>query len=442
MSDTTQVEYTQTNPSLGSKKPTNVRWSIFIALLVLTTINYVDRSILSVAMPAIQKDLNLDPALVGVVLSSFFWGYALMQIPSGFIIDRVRPDKIVLGSAVGWGIAQTLTGFANTASHLMFFRVLLGVTESPIMPAGGKLQGMWLPSKERARGATINDAGAPLGSAVGGPIIVAFMAWFGGWRGALIGAGLLTVVIGFLAYRVIKGSPSTNKRLNQAERDYINNALAEENAKADAEAKTKIDMKTYLKSRSFWGMCLGWFSFNTVFYGLLTWGPTYLAQTQHIDIKSVGFSTLVIFGCGFIGELIGGVFVDKWREKGGKYNTVMKTTLAIAGLGAALSILLLTKTSSLASAIALLSFALFFLRWAGIFWSVPSAIAQRQHTGVMGGCMNFAGNIAGVITPIYIGLIVKFTGTFTTGLLMFVLAGVLLAIAGSLINYEKKIGVA
>jgi MFS transporter, ACS family, D-galactonate transporter len=442
MSSSAKPENNLKSNLLTNIKPTNVRWQIFIAMLVLATINYVDRAVLSIAMPEIQKDLHLDPAVVGVILSSFFWGYAAMQIPSGILLDKFRPDKIVLGSAVGWGIAQTLTGFVNGANVLMFLRVLLGITEAPVMPAGAKMQGMWLPSKERARGATIIDSGAPLGTAVGGPIIVAFMAWFGGWRGALIGAGILTILIGIVAYNVIKGNPDSNKRVNEAEREYIKSALTEEYEQAQKEAKVDIGIKEYLKSRNFWGMCLGWFSFNTVFYGLLTWGPSFLAKTQHIDIKSIGFSTLLIFGCGFIGELAGGFLADSWRLKGGKYNTVMKTIFAVAGIGTSISIFMLSRTTSLVMAIGLLSFALFFLRWAGIFWSVPAAIAQRQHVGVIGGAMNFAGNIAGVITPIYIGLIVQFTGSFYAGLMIFTAAGLLLALAGSIINYEKKVGAA
>lgn len=442
MLNSAEKDYGPKNILLSNAKPTNVRWTIFIAMLILTTINYVDRAVLSIAMPDIQRDLNLNPALVGVILSSFFWGYAAMQVPSGFLLDRVRPHKVVLGSAVGWGIAQVLTGFATSGNLLMAFRVLLGIAEAPVMPAGAKLQGLWLPSKERARGATINDAGAPLGSAIGGPIVIAFMAWFGGWRGALIGAGLLTIVIGYFCYRTIKGNPDTNKRVNEAEREYIKSELAAEYDAAQKEATVNIGTKDYLKSRSFWGMCLGWFCFNTVFYGLLTWGPSFLAKTQHINIQSIGFSTLIIFGCGFIGELIGGFLADAWRLKGGKYNTVMKTVFAVAGIGTAISIFLLSRTTSLTGAIALLSFALFFLRWAGIFWSVPAAIAQRQHVGVVGGSMNLAGNIAGVITPIYIGLIVQFTGSFYAGLMIFTAAGVVLALAGAIINYEKKVGVA
>ncbi|MFC4766781.1 MFS transporter [Effusibacillus consociatus] len=423
-----------------TSKPTNVRWQVFLMLLALVTINYVDRAVLSIAMPAISKDLHFDPAVVGVILSSFFWGYALMQIPSGWLADRFRPDKVVVGAAFAWGFVQTLTGFVSTSKALIFLRVLLGITEAPVYPGGAKLQSVWLSSKERGRGATILDSGAPLGTAIGGPVIVAFMAWFGGWRGALIGAGLLTLVVAWLAWRVIKGTPATNKRMNEAEREYIRQALEEEYEAHKKQAGASVSAKAYLKARNFWCMCLGWFSFNTVFYGLMTWGPSYLAKTQNLDIKSLGFSTLVIFGCGFVGEIIGGWIADKWREKGGNFNTVMRTMLAIAGIMTSLSIFLLTKTSSLTAAISLLSMALFFLRWAGLYWSVPAAISQREHVGTVGGCMNFSGNIAGITTPIYVGLIVSATGSYFLALMVFVAAGLLLATASSLINYNKKIG--
>ncbi|MBI0579632.1 MFS transporter [Neobacillus cucumis] len=423
-------------------KPTNIRWRVFFMLLMLVTINYVDRAVLSIAMPAIQKDLGLDAAVVGTILSAFFWGYAAMQIPSGWIADRVRPDKVVFGAALGWGIVQTLTGFITGAKSLMFLRVLLGITEAPVMPGSSKLQTIWLSSKERGRGATIIDSGAPLGTAVGGPIIVAFMAWFGGWRGALIGAGVLTIVVAWLVWRVIKGGPASNSKVNAAEREYIRQALAEEYEEHNKNATgIKIGAKDYLSARNFWCMCLGWFSFNTVFYGLLTWGPSYLAQTQHLDIKSIGFSTLVIFGCGFVGEIIGGLITDKWRDKGGNFNTVMRTMLSIAGIMTAGAIFMLSRSTSLTMAITTLSIALFFLRWGGLYWAVPAAISQREHVGTIGGCMNLAGNIAGVITPIYIGLIVSTTGSYFIALMVFVCAGLLLATVSSLINYNKKIGV-
>ncbi|MGE6613469.1 MFS transporter [Peribacillus sp. NPDC076916] len=420
-------------------KPTNVRWQVFVALLGLTTINYIDRAVLSVAMPALQKDLALDPAIVGLVLSSFFWGYALMQIPVGLIADRYRPDKLIVGSALAWGLAQTLTGFVSTSKMLIFLRVLLGIAESPMFPSGSKMQSVWLTSKERGRGATLLDSGASLGTALGGPLTIAFMAWLGGWRGALIGVGLLTIVIGLISWKVIKGTPETNPRVNKAEREYLKIAHLEE-YNSDSQGKTQTTMiKHYFKNRNFWCMCLGFYSLNTIFFGLMTWGPNYLAKTQGLDITTIGGAILLIFGAGVVGELTGGWIADKWREKGGKFNTVMHTLLVISGLISASCILLLTLSTSPTMAVTLLCIALFFLRWAGLYWSVPATIAQREHVGTIGGCMNFAGNMAGVITPIVIGFIVSFTGSYFMGLVLFSIFGLILAGASLFIDFTKKV---
>ena len=160
---------------MATEKPTSVRWSIFIILLILCTINYIDRAVLSVTMPSIQKELGLDPALVGFVLSAFFWGYAPMQIPAGWLADRFRTDRLLIVSAVFWGILQIITGFLSSGKAFMAVRALLGVSESPMYPASTKLQSVWLTSKERGRGAAVFDSGAAMGTAIGGPIVVLFV---------------------------------------------------------------------------------------------------------------------------------------------------------------------------------------------------------------------------------------------------------------------------
>lgn len=177
--------------TLQSEKPTKVRWMVFGSLLALCTVNYIDRAVISICMPSIEADLHFGPALVGVILSAFFWGYTLMQIPSGWIADRLGPGKTILGSGILWGVFQVITGFLSSSSAFMAVRALLGASEAPIYPASSKLQSVWLTKNERTRGAAIVDAGSALGTAIGGPLIIAFLAWFGGWRGALMGGRCL-----------------------------------------------------------------------------------------------------------------------------------------------------------------------------------------------------------------------------------------------------------
>lgn len=428
---------------MTSMKPTNVRWGVFFTLLVLCTINYVDRAVLSICMPAIQKDLSLDPAIVGVILSSFFWGYAAMQIPVGWLLDRFRPDKLIVLSAALWGVFQMLTGFVSSSKMFMFLRVLLGISESPIYPGGTKLQSVWLTSKERARGSSLMDSGAALGNAVGGPLVILFMAWFGGWRGALIGAGVITLLIALGSWRFIQGNPDTNPRVNQLERDYIKNTLAEEYEmakNADGSLLRKVGFTDYLTSTNFWLMLIGFFAIDAYWFGIMTWGPNFLAKTQNLDIKAIGGSVLIIFGTGAVVELIGGWVTDKWRQTG-DINTVMRTLLGVLAIGMAVSMYFLSKATTLTEAIAWLTIGVSFERWAGmLFFVIPPAISQREHVGTVAGCMNFVGNLAGVLTPIIIGFILSLTGSFDGALMMFVGFGIMILISAVFLDFSKKVG--
>ncbi len=146
---------------------TAVRWRIFAIVFVMVVINLIDRTTLSIAMPTISKEFQLTPTLQGVVLSAFFWSYALLQIPGGLLIDRFGPRKMIAGSTILWGVFQTLAGFATGGWSLLLTRVGLGAAEAPLFPAGAKLSALWLAPVERGRGAVLMDSGAPLGAAFG-----------------------------------------------------------------------------------------------------------------------------------------------------------------------------------------------------------------------------------------------------------------------------------
>src|SRR5699024_547709 len=143
----------------------------------------------SVALPAINKEFNLPPELTGLLLSAFFWTYALMQVPVGWLIDKFGPRKLLTASCVGWGAATAASGMTVGFGSMFIARLGIGVTEAGVMPAGGKINALWTPAKARGRGATILDAGAPLGAGIGGSAIAGRIALPGSWRWAFIIAG-------------------------------------------------------------------------------------------------------------------------------------------------------------------------------------------------------------------------------------------------------------
>lgn len=433
-----------TNPAASAaEKRTSVRWKLFALLLVLVTVNYVDRGSISVALPIIQKEFNLTPELTGLLLSAFFWTYALMQVPVGWLIDRFGPRKMVTASCVGWGAATAASGLTGGFASMFVARSAIGVTEAGIMPAGGKLNAIWMHSKERGRGATILDSGAPLGAGLGGIIITALIAMTGSWRWSFVIAGVATVTLGLVAWRYIRDNPREHPAVSEAEAAYLEESHRAEDAAAGLGegGEARRALVPYMRFRSFWAMCIGWFGFNGVFYGLLTWGPLYLSQAKGFNLKEIGWSTLVIFGAGFVGELIGGYLADRLRAQGHGANRVMRSLLGFAAVVVAAGLVSVTMIPGPIAAVLLLSVVLFFLRWVGLFWSVPSILGGRTNAGVLGGAMNLGGNVAGFLTPIVVGLIVGATGGYTWALLYFVGSALVMLASVVTLDYSKRLPV-
>jgi MFS transporter, ACS family, D-galactonate transporter len=423
----------------GAARPSSVRWKIFFLMLFLVSVNHIDRASLSVAMPLISKEFSIEPAWQGVILSSFFWTYAFMQVPGGMLADRFKPRIVIALATVFWGAFQAIAALATNWFVLLLSRLGLGASEAPIYPAGGKLNGIWMTQTERGRGATLLDGGAPLGAALGSFVITWLIAAFNSWRMAFVIAGVGTMLCGLWAWYYIRNSPRQHPSVNEAEARYIEQAHALEDAAAPASPGGS--WVGYFRYRSVWCMCLGWMFFNVTFYGLLTWMPTYLFNVHNLDIKSLGNTSFIIFFSGFVGELIGGWIGDRWRSSGGSPNLVYRTLFAIAATMVTISIFLVAYTSNAILVVVLLSSTLFFLRWCGMYWVIPAALAGREKAGFLGGCMNLGGNIAGITTPIIIGFIVQATGSYFLALMYFAFAGVALLICSTLIDYSRRLPV-
>ncbi|AHB04875.2 major facilitator transporter [Pandoraea pnomenusa 3kgm] len=417
----------------------SVRWKIFLMMLLLITINYVDRASLSVAMPLISKEFDLTPAMEGLILSSFFWTYAFMQIPGGMLADKYKPRIVIATATVLWGAFQAMAALCTNSTALLLTRLGLGAAEAPIYPAGGKLNAIWMTKNERGRGAALLDGGSPLGAALGAVIITWLIATLGSWRLAFVVAGVGTVLAGAVAWRYIRNTPREHPAINELEVRFIEEAQAAESGAEPANISGRT--LDFFKYRSVWCMTSGQMCFNVVYYGLLTWMPSYLNKVHGFDLKSMGGASFIIFFSGFVGEQIGGWITDKWKDAGGRPNVVMRTIFGVAAALTTISIFSVAYVSNSIAIVVLLSSTLFFLRWCGLFWCIPSMIGTRNKVGFLGGLMNLGGNISGIAVPVIVGLIVQFTGSYFLALMLFAAGGVGLLLSALSINYEKKIPV-
>jgi ACS family D-galactonate transporter-like MFS transporter len=415
---------------LTARAASTVRWRIFGIVFALVVINLIDRVTLSIAMPTIAKEFSLEPAMQGIILSAFFWSYALLQIPGGWLIDRFGPRALITGATVGWGFFQAIAGVASGGISLLISRVGLGAAEAPLFPAGAKLNSIWLSSKERARGAVLVDSGAPLGAAFGGVIIAWLILSLGSWRTAFFVAGIATNQLGAIAWWYLRDEPADHSGVNAGELALIKLA-------ASASDAAQRDAPRTITPRSFAAILVGRMSWAMINFGLLTWGPSYLAQARGFDLKQMGGATFVIFLSGMFGSLASGFLVDKLQERGMRRGTVYKTALGVSGAGVMLSFFALPEIADPVAAVALLSCTLFLLYFGSLYWSFPAILAPKDKVGIVGGAMNFAGSSSGIAIPIITGLILQATGAYLMVLYFFAGCAALYVIGSLLIDFQN-----
>ena len=381
-------------------RPGRVRWGVFGVVFLLVVVNLVDRIALSIAMPTISREFQLDARTQGFILSAFFWSYALLQIPAGWLIDRFGPRRLIVAAAVGWGVFQTLAAAATGWLFLLLVRIGLGAMEAPLFPAGAKLNALWLTPGERARGAVLMDSGSPLGAALGGVLIAGLMLGLGSWRAAFATAGFATIALGWFAWRWLRDDPAEHPSIGVAELALIRGPVGRDRTSSAerSSALTPANLAAVLVGRASWAM---------INFGLLTWGPSYLSHARGFDLKRIGGATFAIFFAGAFGALASGWCVDALQARGCSRALAYKGALGVSGAGVLAAFVLLPQVVDPITAVTLLSFTVFCLYWGSLYWSLPVILAPREKVGLIGGIMNFAGSSSGIAVPIITGYILQ-----------------------------------
>jgi ACS family D-galactonate transporter-like MFS transporter len=406
-----------TNPA-----PTKIRFYILTLVAACTTINYLDRTVLSIAAPSLSKELQLDPAVLGILFSAFSWTYAAAQIPGGILLDRFGTKLIYFLSVVFWSLCTLLQSVATGLYALLALRLGLGIFEAPCFPANSRIVAIWFPQKERARATGIYTVGEYIGLAFLSPILFWIVAQFG-WRALFLVVGAVGLIFGvawWFGYR----EPGASKRVNQAELDYIaaGGGLAPATDARDTFSWGLIGK--LLTKRQMWGACLGQFGGNSTLVFFLTWFPTYLADQRHLTWVKAGFLAVLPFLAAAIGVIAGGWWSDRLLERTGSASIARKLPI-IVGLLLASTITSANYVDNNIVIIAIMSVAFFAQGMTGLGWTVISDIAPKNLMGLTGGVFNFAANLAGIITPMVIGFIVHATGSFVGALTYITAVGLL-----------------
>ncbi|MHB8815375.1 MAG: MFS transporter [Steroidobacteraceae bacterium] len=397
-----------------------VRWGIAGLLGTGVLINYCDRIALSVAGPRLEQSFGLSPIQLGVLFSAFFWSYALLQVPAGVLLDGLGVARIGRWSAFLWTVACAATACAGGFAGIFLARVLLGVAEAPSFPANSKATGYWFPRAERGLSTAMFDAATKLSNVIGIPLVAVAIVHFG-WRWGFWLVAVLSFGY-FLAFRRLYRDPSGHHSVTPEQRAR----LIERGATPEGQhSDSSLRMLGYLlRRRKVWGLSIGFAAYGYCFFFFLTWLPGYLVQTQHMDLLTSGRIAAIPWACASVsGLLVGGRLIDHLIARGHDETRVRRGVL-LAGMCTGVVVVGAMFTTDPVVAIIWISIALSGLAAASpVCWSLPSLIAPKGGVGTLGGMMNFANNLMGVVAPIVTGYIVSTTRSFADA---FAVAGLVL----------------
>ena len=392
------------------------RYVVFFFLYVGFCISYIDRSAIGLALPSISKDFTLAPTQMGVVISAFFIGYSIMQLPGGWMADKFGSKSVILIALTLWSIFTFMTGHASSLAGLLFLRFVFGLCEGPY--AGACYRGIaeYFPRELRPAFATGVLSSNYIGSAIAPIIIVPLILWFG-WRGMFQALGCIGFVyVFFYAFFV--------KQVKPAE---------EEKAGAKKGSKKEYFLKL-LHFSIIWKLVVCAFCISCINKGLDAWMPTYLIAERGINLKAVGYVTPIPFMASFLSTAVCGWIMNKYFDRVEQY------MIGICAVMTAVFLYLMYNAETLFWVVVFQCGVYFFK--ACILGSAV-AIVLKIVTGNIAGSatmiVNMGGQVAGFISPVVMGYLVSvFNGSFNAVFYYLIGAASVCALSAFLIPKRKE----
>lgn len=392
------------------------RWLRIIPIaLLMYTISFINRTNISLALPAISRDLHLNASQAGEVAGIFFWGYLLLQIPGGFIAERWGAKRLIAVMLAAWGLCAIGCGLAQTWQQLAVMRFLLGVAEGSVYPATLVLLSHWFPRGERARANGLWNLCLPLAVVFSSPLSGWILdRW--DWRVMLVGSGVVPFLWLVLWLIFIDDSPAKAKWISPAERDYLERTLA-----AERQMRLPPGRDSYLQTLlqpQVLVMVAIYFCFIFGSIGMLFWLPTVLAKAAQGNNFLVSVLYIVPFIVGAVVMVGNSLHSDKARER--------RVHVSVPLLGGGAFLLAAVATAGLSPLLAYLCLSIAGMGLfgpLGPFWSIPSETLPRKTAGSAIGLINAVGSLGGYFGPLAVGYLERQTGSFhlAFGMLAFAL---------------------
>jgi MFS transporter, ACS family, D-galactonate transporter len=411
---------------------THVRWFPVLALIAFgTLLNYLDRTVLGIAAPSLSRDLGLSAATTGIVFSAFSWSYALLQIPGGIFLDRFGPRLTYVVAVVGWSAFTAAMGIVNSLATIVVARIGVGTFEAPCFPANSRILASWFPQQERARANAIYAVGQYAGIGfLSVPLFWITQAF--GWRVLFFVVGGIGIAFGAVWWRLYR-APAQSTTVNRAELDHIEAGGGGDYLGQPLRFRWR-NVIALLRHRQIVGASIGQFGGNSTQVFFLTWFPTYLVTARKMTFLTAGAVAAIPYVAASIGGLIGGFTSDTLLKRTGSANLARKLPI-VSGMLLASCIVAANyvPANDNVTVIAILSLAFFGQGMTNLGWTVISDVAPKKLIGLTGGIFNFSANLAGIVTPIVIGVTYGITGSFVGPLVYIAIVALIGAFSYSIV---------
>jgi len=389
----------------ASAHPTRTRHAVLALTVAAYMITYMDRVNIASTVPLIQKELGLSMVTMGWILSSFRWGYALFQIPGGWLGDRIGPRRALALIVTWWSLFTSATALAWSAASMAAFRFLFGMGEAGAFPIATRSLSRWMLPAERGFAQGVTHAGSRLGAALTPSLVVTVMLAYG-WRAPFYVFGAIGLVWAAVWFWYYRDTPAEHSSVNAAERRLIETSLG-----GARSARThSVPWRQILGSSTLWTLSLMYFCYAYCISVYLDWFPQYLNKHRGFDLREMGFYASLPLLAGTAGDLLGGWVSDRWAKASGSLKKARRGVAAGGFLLAAGMILPATFTGNPVASVLYTCAAVFGLEiTVGCSWAIPLDIGG-DYAGSVSSVMNTCGNIGGAISPALLAYLVRSYG--------------------------------
>ncbi|HEX3349328.1 MAG TPA: MFS transporter [Acetobacteraceae bacterium] len=382
----------------------------------ITFVMSLDRTAIVVAAPTIQKEYGFSLVEMGWILTSFSWTYAFLQVPAGWLAERIGPRRALFAANGLWSLLTAATPLGFSVSSFIGIRALLGAGQAADWPASVLALKRWFPASERSRGNSVLLGALYLGPIAAAPLTT-WIIFALSWRWAFVFFGAVGLVLGFGWYALFRDTPRAHPRITREEADYIAAGQADGVARVARGATWAC-----LGSVQFWAIGVQYFFLVLIQSFYTTWLPTFLMQDRGFSLRSMGFYASLPWVALFVMVFVTGRLADSVQRRTGSVWRA-RVPFAIAGFViSALALIAATRLSDVVPMMALLCISLGAIGLTQVsIWSATQDLGGGA-TGVVSGWTNCWGNSAGFVGPVLTAYLVYWTGSW---------AGAVLGIAGA-----------